>query len=191
MGNLQSEIEKSALKEVNYIEASYIGNKSYVLLAGHGNAESYDYNNNKLIEYKCKNEENHNLCTNIINLFKKNNNIYLITGYSDGRVAVFDFSSAEEKFSIKLGESGYEKIYGLCSLNDNYFLVGIDTKIKVIDFDKRMCIKYYIDLSEKKSIYDDNCIQGLEKIKISEEREFIISYSKKVITLWKMNNLNN
>ena len=55
-----------------------------------------------------------------------------------------------------------------------------------------MCIKYYIDLSENKPFYDDNnCIQGLEKIKIPYEGEFIISYSKKVITLWKMNNLNN
>ena len=193
MGNFQSGIEKSALKEVNYIEASYIRNKSYVLLAGLGNAESYDYNNNKLTEYKCKNGENQNLSTNCINLFKKNNSIYLITGYSDGRVAVFDFSSAEEKFSIELGDENF--IYGLnglCSLNEKYFLVGINKKIKVIDFDKRMCIKYYFDLSENKPFYDDNnCIQGLEKIKIPYEGEFIISYSKKVITLWKINNLNN
>ena len=188
MGNFQSEFEKSTLKELNYIEAAYIGNKSYVLLAGHGNAESYDYNNNKLIEYKPKNGENQNLCTNCINLFKKNNNIYLITAYSDGRVALFDFISAEEKFSIKLGD---KNIYGLCSLNEKYFLVGIDKEIKVIDFDKRMCIKYYIDLSENGNIYDNNCINGLEKIKIPDEGEFIISYSSTVITLWKINNLNN
>ena len=123
-----------------------------------------------------------------VHLFKKNNNIYLITAYSDGRVALFDFISAEEKFSIKLGD---KNIYGLCSLNEKYFLVGIDKEIKVIDFDKRMCIKYYIDLSENGNIYDNNCINGLEKIKIPDEGEFIISYSSTVITLWKINNLNN
>ena len=106
----------------------------------------------------------------------------LITSRSDGRVVIFDFNTAEEKGSISVGS----KIYGLCSLNKNYFLAGLNNEIKVIDFEKRSIRNYY-DLSFGE--YDK--IKGLEKIKIPNKGEFIISYSQHIITLWKLNNYND
>ena len=49
-----------------------------------------------------------------------------------------------------------------------------------------MCMKKYFYLG-KNSSYDVR-IYGLEKIKIPEEGEFIISYSNKVINLLKITN---
>ena len=129
-------------------------------------------------EYISKNEKNENISTNCINLFNKNNKIYLIAAYSDGKVAIFDFDSAEEIFSIKIDKS-YN--YGLCSLNEKYFLVSSEKEINVIDFDKQRSIKKYKDLN------DEN-INGLEKVKIPDKGEFIISHSQSIITFWKLNN---
>ena len=152
-----------------------------MLLSGQGNTEVYDYNNYSLKEYKSNDEENKDICIYCVNLFNKNNKnniIHLINGYSDGRIKIFDFNTAEEKFSIKVGG---KEIYGLCSLNEKYFLVGDNKEIKVIDFDKRKSIKSCKDLG-------DGVIQGLEKLKIVDKGEFIISYSSNIITLWKVNN---
>ena len=44
-----------------------------------------------------------------------------------------------------------------------------------------MCIKNYENLGDKD-------IKGIKKIKIPEKGEFIISYSERIITLWKINN---
>ena len=177
-GNNQGGISNSKLKHVYNIEATYIKDKQYVLLSGQGNTEAYDYNNNFLIEYKSKNEEQEDICIYCFNLFNKQNIIYLINGYSDGRVKIYDFFTAEEKFSIKVGGNN---IYSLCSLNEKYFLVGDNKGIKVIDFEAKKSIKSYKDLG-------DGSIQGLEKLKISDKGEFIISYTLNNITLWKINN---
>ena len=183
-GNFQNNIGQSKLKSVNYIEATYIGDKSFILLAG-DNAESYNYNDNILIEYKPYNQEikeNQKIYIHCINLFNKNNKIYLIASYSDGRVVIFDFNTGKEKGSITVGESGKDIYgFGLCSLNEKYFLAGINKEIKVIDFDKRSIRNY-------ENLDDDNRIKGIEKIKIPDKGEFIISYTERVITLWKLNN---
>ena len=178
LGNNQGSITDSKLKTVYYMEAVYVEEKQYVILSGQGNTEEYDYNNYSLKEYKPKNKENKDICIYCINLFNKNNIIYLINGYSDGRVKIFDFNTTEEKYSIKV--CGKE-IYGLCSLNENYFLVGDNKEIKVVDFDKKKSIKSYKDIG-------DGSIQGLEKLKVLDKGEFIISYSWNNITLWKINN---
>ena len=177
-GNFLSNLSNKQISGVNYIEAAYVEDKSYILLAGN-NTQSYDFKDNSLKEYKSKNQ---NLSSDCIALFNKNNKIYLITSGSDGRVVIFDFNTAEEKGSISVGS----KIYGLCSLNKNYFLAGLNNEIKVIDFEKRSVRNY--DLSN----FDVNDeIKGLEKIKIPDKGEFIISYSKCIITLWKLNNYND
>ena len=180
-GNFQNNLGNNQIKNTSYIETAYIGDKSYILLAEQGFAKSYDYKNNNLTEYKPKNLENkENQYITFINLFNQNNKIYLLTSYNDGRIVIFDFYTAEEKGAITVGESS-KYIYGLCSLNEKYFLAGIGKEIKVINFDKRMCIKNYENLGDKD-------IKGIKKIKIPEKGEFIISYSKRIITLWKINN---
>ena len=178
-GNLQGGINKSELDQVNYIEAAYIKNKPYVLLSGNYHAESYDYNNGSLTKYKAKDKDN-KIYSSILNLFNKNNKTYLISGYSDGSVTIFDFEKKENNYidSIKFGDTS---INSLCSLNENYFLVGDNKEIKVIDFEKRDTKNSIKDLS-------DNTIQGIEKIKIPEKGEIIISYAPGRITLWIKNN---
>ena len=143
------------------------------MLSGNYHSESYDYNNDSLKVYKSL--ENEKKESYSINIFKKNEDIYLISGYQDGRVIIFDFFSAEEIYSIKLGDSC---IYGLCSLNEKYFLVGDNKEIKIIDFDNKTTIKNYKSLS-------DASIMGIKKIKIPEKGELIISYTSNLITVWK------
>ena len=184
--NFKGNIEKSKLKGGNYMEAAYVGDKSYVLLAGLGNAESYDYNGNKLREYKPyiqENKENKNISTFCINLFNQNNKIFLITSYNDRRVIIFDFYTTKEIWSITVCENELYT-FELCSLSENYFLVGVNKEIKVIDFEKRNCIRNY----DLQNFGQNNNILGIKKIKIPDKGEFIISYTNGVITFWKLNN---
>jgi len=174
-GSFQRCINNSELEQINYIEAAYIKNKPYVLLSGNYHAESYDYNNGSLIKYKSEDKDK-NIYSSIINLFNKNNKTYLISGYSDGSVTIFDFEKKENNYidSIQLGNTC---IYSLCSLNENYFLVGDNKEIKVIDFEN-------IDIKNSIKDLSDSTIQGIEKIKIPEKGEIIISYTSGIITLW-------
>ncbi len=170
-GNQIETIKDSNLEYVNFIETAYIENNPYVLLSGQNHTESYDYNSSILKTYKSKGNESSSC---ISNLFKKNKIIYLITGQSDGRVVIFNFETTEEIYSIKIGN---RNIYGLCSLNEKYFLVGDDKEIKVIDFDNKSTFKKYKDISSE--------ILGIEKIKIPEKGELIITYTNEKIALWK------
>ena len=76
-GNLIGPIEKSNLNYGRFIETTYIDNKPYILLSGYNHSECYDYNNNTIKTYKSNKYKNRN---DIINLFKKNEIIYLISG---------------------------------------------------------------------------------------------------------------
>ena len=172
-------INGSGLDYINYIEATYINNIPYVLLSGN-HAESYNYDNEKIIKYTSKENENEKekqYCY-IINLFNKDNKLYLISGYSEGLISIFDFKSAAEIDSIKIGNT---HIYGLCSFNEKYFLFGNNKEITVINFDDRKKITTFKGLN-------DNCIDGIEKIKIFDKGEFIISYSSNLIIIWKLSN---
>ena len=154
-----------------YVETIYLNNKSYILLSGRNHTESYDYYNNILRSYKSNNDKYEHM---ISNLFNKNNIIYLICGDNGGNIIIFDFFSADEIYSISTGSS----VKALCSLNEKYFLVGNDEgEIKVINFDSKSIIKKYI--------CDDCEIYGIEKIKIEEKGEFVISYGGNYIEIWK------
>ena len=109
----------------------------------------------------------------IVNLFKKNNKIYLISGDIVGNVIIFDFISTNEISSIYVG--GW--IYSLCSTNEKYILVGNGIgELKVIDFDNKSIINNY---------NAHNVVVGIEKIKINEKKEYIITYDFNEIKLWK------
>ena len=169
-------IEESTLTYVNYIEAAYIKNKPYVLLSGNSHSESYDYKDYKLRVYKPKDSQYQQYDSYIINLFKKNEDeIYLMRG-SYGAIIIFDLFTANEIKIIKLSISNY--IYGLCSLNEKYFLVGDGKEMKIIDFDSKYVIRSYKDFSIEE-------IRGIKKIKIPEKEEFIFSYNDHSISLWK------
>ena len=171
-GKLIGPIEKSNLNYGRYIETTYLNNKSYILLSGRDHTESYDYNNNIINIYKSNNKNNEH---RISNLFNKNNIIYLICGDLGGNIIIFDFLSTNEIYSISTGSSW---VYAICSLNEKYFLAGnYEGEIKVIDFDNKSIIKNYTG--------HNNWIHGIEKIKIEEKGEFIISYDEKEIKIWQ------
>ena len=170
-GKLIRTIEKSQLNIGIFIETTYIDNKPYILLSGAYHSECYDYNNDTIQIYKSNNKNNTHW---IVNLFKNNNKIYLISGDYDGNVIIFDFISTNEISSIKVG--GW--IYSLCSINEKYILVGNDKKeLKVIDFDNKSIIKNY-------KVHDKDVL-GIEKIKTHEKKEYIITYDLNEIKLWE------
>ena len=141
------------------------------LLNGTNHSECYDYINKTIKIYKSKDRDNQH---SIINLFKKNNKIYLISGDNNGNVIIFDFISTNEISSINVGGD----IYSLCSINEKYILVGNSIKeLNVINFDNASTIKQYKEYN--KAIY------GIEKIKINENKEYIITYDENEIKLWK------
>ena len=180
-GNLIKYIGGSKLEYVDYIEAAYKDDKPYVLLSGSYHAESYDYDNGNIIEYRSKGNEK--IQATVVNLFNKNNNLYLLCGYNNGNISVFNFDDGIEINSIKVGNSN---IYGLCSFNEKYFLFGNNKEINVINFDNEKKIKK-INIKGFKSL-DVNEIYGIEKIKIADKGEFIISYSQNIISIWKLSN---
>ena len=66
----------------------------------------------------------------------------------------------------------------MCSLNEKYILVeGYNKELKIIDFDNKSIVKNYSAHNER--------IRGIEKIKISEKVEYIISYNDTEIKLWQ------
>ena len=169
-GKLIRFIEKSKLNICVFIETTYIDNKPYILLSGRYHSECYDYNNNTIKIYKSNNKNNEH---SIVNLFKNNNKIYLISGDDGGNVIIFDFISTNEISSISVGGI----ILSLCSINEKYILVGNDKgELKVIDFDNKSIIKNY-------NAHNNSVC--LEKIKINEKEEYIITYNNNEIKLWK------
>ena len=170
-GELIGSIEKSQLNYYKFIEATYIDNEPFIILSGKNHSECYDYNNKTIKIYKSNNKDNQHW---IVNLFKKNNKIYLISGDNGGNVIIFDFISTNEISSITIGGT----IYSLCSINEKYILVGNDTnELKVIDFDNKSIIKKYQ--------WNNFCIYGIEKIKTHENKEYIITYDYSEIKLWE------
>ena len=168
---LKSSIEKSNINYGRFIETTYIDNKPYVLLSGNYQSESYDYIDNNIKTYKSKKKTKEHL---IVNLFKKNNLIYLITGDNGGNIIIFDYLSTNEIYSISIGGI----IFSLCSINEKLMLIGnSNNELKVFDIDKKSFIKNYQG--------HNSPIIGIEKIKTSEKDEYIITYDYDEIKVWK------
>ena len=99
---------------------------------------------------------------------------YLISGDNGGNVIIFDFISTNKISSIYVGGI----IYSLCSINENYILVGNAHKeLKVIDFDNKSIIKNY-------KVHNWPVV-GIENIKTQEKKEYIITYDENEIKLWE------
>ena len=109
-----------------------------------------------------------------MNLFKNDNEIYLISGDQGGNIIIFDFESTNEISSISVGG-------GICSINlinKKYILVGNDKKeLNVIDFDNKSIVKNYREHNKD--------ILGIEKIKTYNKGEYIITYDFNKIKIWK------
>ena len=180
-------IDKITLNRLNFIEATYFENKNYILLSGYNYdekkgisnyfSECYNYDEDDIKTYK-DDEKNSNIYC--MNLFKKGNEIYLITG-SYQKVNIFEFESTKFIKRIQIGESS---VNSLCSINEKYIIASNSFKLKIIDMEKYSVVKEY-------SVYEDdddkNDVYGIEKIKIPEKGEFIITYSNNgIFKIWKM-----
>ena len=170
-GILIGNIEKSNLNYGRFIETVYIENKAYILLSGQYHSECLYYDDNIIKIYK---NNNNSLEHNIINLFNKNKNIYLITGCTSGKVNIFDFMTTNFIKEIGLENSN---IYSLCSINEKYIIASCNKSLKVIDIDSYSIVKEYSG--------HNNNIYGMEKIKIPEKGEYLISYDSQAIKIWK------
>ena len=171
-GNLIGNIEKSNLNYGCFIETTYINNKIYILLCGNYHSECLDYDDNTIKTYK-HNKNNFNSRQDIINLFKKNEIIYLISGDNSGFIYIFDFMTTNLIKEIKLEGT----VYSICSLNEKNLIASSNKLLCIIDMDK-------YSISGKYSGHD-NTIMGIKKIRIPDKGEYIISYDSKSIKIWK------
>lgn len=170
-GILIGNIEKSNLNYGRFIETVYIENKAYILLSGNYHSECLYYDDNIIKTYKNNNNSSQH---NIINLFNKNKNIYLITGCMSGKINIFDFMTTNFIKEIGLENS---QIFSLCSINEKYIIASCNKSLKVIDIDSYSIVKEYSG--------HNNVIYGMEKIKIPEKGEYLISYDSQAIKIWK------
>ena len=170
-GILIGNIEKSNLDYGRFIEAAYLDNKIYILLSGRYHSECLNYDDNIIKTFKSKNANYEDL---IINLFKKDKVIYLISGDEGGNVYIFDFNSTNLIKEIKFNGG---EISSLCSINEKILIISHDKILKIIEMDKYSVINEYSGHNDK--------IFGIEKIKIPEKGEYIISYDNTSIKIWQ------
>ena len=170
---------------ISFIEATYFENKNYILISGNDydeqtensfySSKCYNYDEDDIKTYKCDENNYQIFC---INLFKKGNDIYLITG-SYEKINIFEFETTNLIKRIQLGE---KSVNSLCSINEKYIIASNSLKIKIIDMEKYSVVKEYSEYFDDEE-YD---IMGIEKIKIPEKGEFIITYSKYSIKILKI-----
>ena len=187
-GSLIKTANKSKLKYLKFAEAAYVENKSYVLLSGQGDydnnirkspyfAECYIWDEDEVRTYK--DDENNDFQIYCINLFKKGNDIFFITGFRKN-VNIFEFESTKLKTRIELGES---IVYSLCSISEKYMIALNDSMLKIIDMENHSVVDEY-------SAHEDGCEKyqknGIQKIKIPEKCEFIISLFGINCKIWKL-----
>ena len=91
-----------------------------------------------------------------------------------GKINIFDFMTTNFIKEIGLENSD---IYSLCSINEKYIIASCNKSLKVIDIDSYSIVKEYSG--------HNNVIYGMEKIKIPEKGEYLISYDSQAIKIWK------
>ena len=153
-----------------FIETTYLENKIYVILSGQCQTECLDYDDDTIKTYT-NNKGKENV---IANLFNKKGNLYLITGNLGNNICVYDFKTTDliKEINIKDGN-----INALCSFSEKYLIASSDKIINITDMDNFMVSKTYSG--------HNNTIFGIEKIKIPEKGEFIITYDSNSIKIWK------
>ena len=176
--NSKKSIDNSQISNFDYIEAAYIKEKDeekkYVLLSGCDSrwklyfSECYDNDTGKIINTYNNNDDKE---INCINLFKKGNEIFLINSTND-KVNIFNFKTSILKGIILIGNY----VRSLCSISQKYMIVSSASELKIIDMEKGSIVP-------KSSFYvhydgNENYVQGIEKIKIPEKGEFVITYSQ-------------
>ena len=184
--NSKKSIDNIAISYCNYIEAAYIKDeieeKKYVLLSGIDSSrkiyfsECYDNDTGKINSY----DNNDDKEINCINLFKKGNEILLINCTND-KLNIFNFKSAEPKGTILIGNQAR----ALCSMSQKYMIASSASELKIIDIEKGSIVpnsSFYVHYDGDGYSY----VLGIEKIKIPEKGQYMITYSQYCIKIWKI-----
>ena len=100
-----------------------------------------------------------------VNLFKKNKDIYLISGDWKYNVNIFDFITTNLLNTMSYFD-GY--INSLCSFSQKYIIASSGNSIEYIEMEKF----YQLQILEK----HNNIILGVEKLKIGGKGEHLITY---------------
>ena len=102
-----------------------------------------------------------------INLFKKGNDSYLIIS-SNEKVIFLNLIQQIIK-QIQLGE---QSVNSLCSINEKNIIASNSLKLKIIDMETYSVVKKYFGFYDK----EKGAINEIEKIKMPEKGEFLITY---------------
>ena len=185
-GNYQNFTNESQIdSERNFIEAVYIKvkdeDKKYILLSGYNSnskiylSESYDCDTGEIKAYY--HNDNTRTSVSCMNFFKKGYKIFLIISTND-KVNIFNFGDEKPKKAILIGDS----VQSLCSISQKYMIASNNSELKIIDMDKESVVPK----SSFMPHYDGKKegIKGIEKIKIPDKGEYIITYSENCIKIW-------
>ena len=187
-GSQQPNINNSKINGyMCYIEATYIDDKKYILIAGRNSnnsnvdfTECYDFDQHKIIKTFKENNDKSNSYIYSVNLFKKGNDIYLIT-CNEKKIIIYDFYSADIK-----NELSFNKVRSMCSINQKYFVVSDLDKMKIINIEnysqQEISLKYLDDTNQDESFL----FFLIKKIKIPEKGEYILTFSKHLVQIWKI-----
>jgi len=186
--NSKKSIDNSKISNFNYIESAYIKDedeeKKYVLLSGHDSSgkkyfsECYDNDTGKIINSYDNNDDK---VINCINLFKKGNEILLISCTND-KLNIFNFKTAKLNGTILIGNQAR----ALCSMSQKYMIASSASELKIIDIEKGSIVpnsSFYVHYDGDDG---NSYVLGIEKIKIPEKGQYMITYSQYCIKIWKI-----
>ena len=186
--NSKKSIDNSEISYFNYIESAYIKDKDeekkYVLLSGRDSSgkkyfsECYDNDTGKIINSYDNNDDKE---INCINLFKKGNEILLISCTND-KLNIFNFKSAKVKGTILIGNQAR----ALCSMSQKYMIASSASELKIIDIEKGSIVPNSSFYAHYDGDVDYSYVLGIEKIKIPEKGQYMITYSQYCIKIWKI-----
>lgn len=119
-----------------------INNKNYIISANKGNVISYDFKNNSM--FKCysegtniKNNKAYNNYFSVI-IREEEDKVKLIASSGWGNIVIWDFYSGLFLKKIYLGNY---RLYGICSWNENYLLIGSKIRsVKIFDYQEEKII---------------------------------------------------
>ena len=180
--NLEGEI----IKEIknSYIQAlsieSYLDKASstnYIVVGCRGAAVSYDFDKNECYQkyqhYNWNSMFLKNYNNYSITIYAKENIVKLINSYECGIIGIWNFHTGQLLNNLIIMNNNF---YGICLMDNRYFLVGFEKGIKKIDFLKG------IDISSMNA--NNKKVNTIKKIIHPLYGESFISRANNEIILW-------
>jgi len=180
-GKLIKELNKSN-KETIYIE-SYYDNKistNYILACNKGHIKSYDFKNNKLFQTYYIDDYDESLYEDFT--FNNTGEITKLIGSNwTYFIAIWDFNTGELLDKYVIYEYKYP-VYGICLLNDEILIAGVNKNLNIININQKKIIKMLNGHETDPTI--------IEKIIHPKFGNCLLSGCMNKIILWKYKDLN-